>query len=54
VAYVFSPKREIQNSKFEREGIFADFHSPQVRKNKFKYRTINILGFHCVAKNIEG
>jgi hypothetical protein len=34
VAYFFRQKEKFKIKIFEREGISADFHSPQVRKNK--------------------
>jgi hypothetical protein len=40
--------------KIRKKSDFGAFHSPKVRGKKGNNRQIHILGFHCVAKKIEG
>jgi hypothetical protein len=46
------PKSE--NSKFRNEVILKVFNSQKVRGKNSKNHQISILGFECVAKDIEG
>jgi hypothetical protein len=50
----FAKKRNLENKKFEKELILELFSRLKVRKQKGKNRQIHTLGFHCVAKNIDG
>jgi hypothetical protein len=49
-----SPGGKIKNLQVRKRSDFGGFHSPEVRKIKYKNCQICILWFHCVAKNIEG